>query len=102
MRKQIAFLTAGVLVLIAQLASAAQPPVISSATAKSVTAGQPFNYTITATNGPQSFGAIGLPVGLNLNTSTGAIPGSTNQVGQQTVHLSATNPAGTGLADLTI
>src|SRR5450755_3529352 len=75
-----------------------QPPIITSATSAGGTAGKPFSYRIKATNHPTSFGATGLPAGLSLDTSTGIILGTLTEPGFFSVHLSATNAAGTGTA----
>jgi len=85
-------------------AFALQPPVIQSATADSVDAGAQYSYTITATNNPTSFNATGLPTGLTVDTNTGKITGTTNEVSGSPfkILLSATNAAGTGTATLTL
>jgi hypothetical protein len=78
-------------------------PVITSATNDNGTVGVAFSYQITASNTPTSFGATGLPAGLTLNTTNGAISGTpTGAGGTSTVSLSATNSAGTGTATLTL
>jgi len=78
------------------VAAAAVPPIISSATAAAGTAGTVFaTYTIVATGSPTSYAATGLPVGLALNTVTGAITGTPVSQGVSTVTLTATNVAGT-------
>ncbi|MGA2988481.1 MAG: putative Ig domain-containing protein, partial [Terriglobia bacterium] len=48
-------------------------PVITSAATASGMEGSGFSYQITATNGPSSYGATGLPVGLTVNSGTGLI-----------------------------
>jgi hypothetical protein len=50
-------------------------PSITSQLNVSVNQGYNVSYTITAANGPTSFGASNLPGGLSLNTSTGVISG---------------------------
>ncbi len=77
-------------------------PVITSATTASGTVGVAFNYQITATNAPASYGATGLPGGLSVNTTTGLISGTPTVAGTATVTLSATNGGGTGTATLTL
>src|SRR5207248_2039300 len=81
-------------------------PIITSPTTASGTVCNAFSYQITATNNPTSYGATGLPAGLTLDTSTGAISG-TPAVGSDagspySVTISATNSGGTGSATLTI
>ena len=78
------------------------PPVITSATTYSGTAGVAVSYQITASNTPTSFGASGLPNGLSVNTATGLISGTTTVAGSYPVTLSATNSVGTGTATLTL
>jgi hypothetical protein len=74
-------------------------PVITSATANG-TVGTAFNYTITASNSPASFGATPLPAGLSLNATTGAISGTPTTAGTTYISISATNGSGTGWATL--
>ncbi|MFM7022388.1 MAG: putative Ig domain-containing protein, partial [Flavobacteriales bacterium] len=78
------------------------PPVISSAATANGTIGTAFSYNITASNSPTSYNAIGLPAGLSVNTTTGAITGTPTTAGSSTVTLSATNAGGTGTKTLTI
>ena len=77
-------------------------PVISSATTASGTVGTAFSYNITASSSPARYNATGLPAGLSVNTSTGAISGTPTTTGTSSVTLSATNGSGTGTATLTL
>jgi hypothetical protein len=82
-------------------ASSGSPQITSAGTATG-TMGAAFQYQITATNGPTSFGATGLPAGLSVNTSSGLISGAPSAAGSFTVTLSATNSSGTGTGNLTL
>jgi PKD repeat protein len=83
--------------------AAATPPVITSATTASGSAGSPFPpYLIVSTGLPTSYSATGLPAGLTLNPLTGAITGVATTAGLYPVVLSATNSAGTTTTTLTI
>ena len=77
-------------------------PVISSSLAQSGTVGSAFNYQITASSSPISYGATGLPGGLGINISTGVITGTPTSAGTSNVTISATNASGTGSATLVI
>jgi PKD repeat protein len=80
------------------------PPTVqitSSATAAGP-AGSPFTYQITGSNSPTSFGASGLPTGLSVNATSGAITGTPTVQGTTTATITATNASGTGSAPLTI
>jgi hypothetical protein len=77
-------------------------PAITSSLTASATAGSAFSYQITASNSPTSFGASGLPSGLSVNTTTGAISGTPSSPGTSNVTLSATNGSGTGTATLVL
>src|SRR5207244_4411989 len=62
-----------------------------------------FNYQITASGSPTSYGATALAgTGLSINTTTGAITGTPTAAGPITSAISATNASGTGSATLTI
>jgi hypothetical protein len=78
------------------------PPAINSALTASGLVGEAFNYSITATNSSTSYNATGLPNGLSVNTSTGAITGTPTAVGTTNVTISATNYIGTGSATLVL
>jgi len=75
-------------------------PVITSATSASGVQDQPFNYQITATESPTSFGATALPPGLSVNTASGVISGMPTTVGSYDPVISATNSTATGSATL--
>jgi len=77
------------------------PAINSSATASGST-GVPFVYQITATNGPTSFGATGLPAGLSLDAATGIISGLPDLFGTFNVNLTASNATGMGSRALTL
>lgn len=81
---------------------AGNTPVISGITTASGTAGTAFTYTITASNSPTSYNATGLPSGLSINISTGAIGGTPTTVGSFSITISATNAAGAGSATLAL
>jgi hypothetical protein len=51
-------------------------PVITSSLTATVNQGQNVAYTITASGNPSRYGASGLPAGLNLNATSGAITGA--------------------------
>ena len=59
-----------------------------------------FSYTITASNSPAQFMASGLPLGLTVDTNTGAITGTPLYGGTFDVVVSAINAYGTGSATL--
>jgi len=77
-------------------------PVITSATTASGVVGSAFSYQISASGAPASYAASGLPAGLLVNATTGAITGTPSAAGSSSVTLSATNSAGTGTASLTV
>jgi hypothetical protein len=77
-------------------------PVVSSAGTATGTTGTAFTYQITASNTPTSYGATGLPGGLTLNTTTGAITGTPTATGTFNATVSATNTGGTGSKAVTI
>jgi hypothetical protein len=73
-------------------------PVVTPGTITTFT-NEPFSYQIVATNSPTSYGAVGLPASLTLNTTTGLITGTppSGDAGTYIVTLSATNCAGTAV-----
>jgi hypothetical protein len=77
-------------------------PVITSATNASGTQAVPFNYFITASNFPISFGASNLPPGILFNFATGQIIGTPTTNGIFPVPISAINSGGTNSRILTI
>ena len=78
------------------------PPVITSPLTATGISGVTFGYQISASNNPTSFGATGLPSGLSINATSGAIGGDTTQTGTTNVIISASNPGGTGVATLVL
>jgi hypothetical protein len=88
----------GAIVVLMFTISAAGPlPSLTSAALVSSPQGSPLSYTITATNSPTSFTAVGLPAGLTLNASTGLISGTPAAPQVATVSLSAANSYGSSL-----
>ncbi len=77
-------------------------PVIGSPGTAVGTLGQPFSYTITATNTPTSYGATGLPTGLSVNTTTGVISGTPTAAGTYTITIQATNGSGTSSTSMAL
>lgn len=87
--------------LTANITSAALPVITSPLTASSTYGVAITTYNITATNLPTSYDAIGLPSGLMVNMTTGAITGTPSaSPGMYNVTISATNGGGTGDAVL--
>jgi hypothetical protein len=64
--------------------------------------GQPFTYQIAALHAPTGFAATGLPKGLTINTTNGAITGTPTEAGVRSISLVATNDNGTGKGTLTL
>jgi hypothetical protein len=77
-------------------------PVITSATAVTTSSGSSFNYQITATNNPTSFGATGLPASLTVTATSGYISGTVATAGTANITLSAVNLGGTATATLVL
>lgn len=71
-------------------------PAVTSSLTATVVHGAAFSYQTVASNGATSFHATDLPAGLTVDTTTGLISGTAPVAGTYTIHLSATNPSGTG------
>jgi Immunoglobulin domain/von Willebrand factor type A domain/Putative Ig domain/Immunoglobulin I-set domain len=82
--------------------ASALPGITSPLTASGTENQSGFSYTITASNSPTLFGASGLPLGLTINTNTGAITGTPLYGGTFNVLVSAVNAYGTGSATLVL
>lgn len=80
------------------IGAAQAAPVVTGALNASGTGGAPFSYQITATNNPTKYYATGLPGGLGLNSTTGAITGTPSAAGTTNVLISAENAGGNGPA----
>jgi hypothetical protein len=77
-------------------------PVITSLLDVQATVGVIFKYSITATNDPTSYNAIGLPIGLSVNIMTGSISGTPIIQMVSNVTIIATNEYGTASDTLVI
>lgn len=78
-------------------------PVITSPTSAAGSENQGgFRYTIRATDSPTLFGASGLPLGLSVDTTSGAITGTPLYAGTFTVPIWAINAWGTGSTNLVL
>ena len=82
--------------------SLALVPVITSNANMVAINGKPLSFQVAADNSPTLYGAIGLPPGLSINTSTGVISGTATENGTFIATISAVNSAGTSYANLTI
>lgn len=76
--------------------------VITSTNAAAAETGTAFSYNITASNGPTSYNATGLPAGLTVDTQNGLISGTATASGVYQAFVSASNAIGNAMADLTI
>ena len=95
-------------------------PIINSPTTALATVGDPFSYTITASNAPRSFNAVllvehaetatgaittppqNLPKGLSFDSQTGIISGTPQEAGRFFITLNATSEKGTGITTLAL
>jgi N-acetylneuraminic acid mutarotase len=82
--------------------SAQAAPVIGGPLSVSGFTFQPFRYQIIASGLPTSYSALGLPLGLTLDSTTGFISGTPTTVGTSTITLTAANASGEGHANLTV
>ncbi|ACB73602.1 putative Ig domain-containing protein [Opitutus terrae] len=96
--------------LLIAIAPAIGVPVLTTSEYVTARVGEPFSYTITASNlsgtapyaPPILLDAVNLPAGLAVNPATGTIQGSPTEAGTSIATLTATNAAGTSAArDLT-
>ncbi|MFL2912772.1 MAG: LamG-like jellyroll fold domain-containing protein, partial [Opitutales bacterium] len=71
-------------------------PILRMAPEHNATVGTNFSLSLVADNGPTTYLAEGLPVGLSLNVSTGQITGTLSQPGYNRVFVKAMNEHGTG------
>jgi chitodextrinase len=78
----------------------APAPVITDVSPVGGTYGEFFQYAIAAGGNPASYGAIGLPAGLSLDSATGIVSGTPATTGVFNIELSATNASGTDTASL--
>ena len=77
-------------------------PAVNSPLTASGTTQVAFTYQITGTNTPVAYTASGLPPGLTLNTSSGAITGNPTTTGTYKASIAALNVGGQGTATLVI
>ncbi len=78
------------------------PPVITSVLTAAGVNGTAFSYQIVGTNNPVTYGATGLPPGLAVSPSTGAISGTPSAGGVFPVTISAGNGGGTTSVTLSL
>jgi alpha-tubulin suppressor-like RCC1 family protein len=83
---------------------AAVPPLINGGLGMTLSAEleQPLSYQIPAANGPTGYSATGLPSGLSIDGSSGAISGTPTQAGTFTAVVTASNSSGSQTASLTL
>jgi DNA/RNA endonuclease G (NUC1) len=77
-------------------------PVITSGTAVSGTANQPFSYQVAASGSPTGYSASGLPPWLSLDAVTGLISGTPTGPGTFSFIVGASNAGGEGSANVTL
>jgi hypothetical protein len=77
-------------------------PLLGPTAAVSIRAGQPVHWRVRAVNRPVRFNALGLPLGLALDNTTGVVTGVAQSVGVYPVILNAKNASGTDTADLAL
>jgi hypothetical protein len=87
---------------VALLTVMGQPPLINSPVTATGKQGTSFTYTITGQHNPITFGAIGLPAGLQVNTTNGVIQGTPLQSGAFNVTLGTTNLCADAATNLTL
>jgi hypothetical protein len=79
-----------------------QPPLITSALTATGKQGTAFNYNVTALHNPTAFIATGLPVGLAINETNGAIQGTPLESGVFDVSLGTVNLCSSAQTNLTL
>lgn len=77
-------------------------PLIESSNTMVGEAGRDLSYQIMTINLPQSYEALGLPVGVNIDAHTGFISGKPLEQGTFAVVIKATNSYGTDVAELSM
>ncbi len=77
-------------------------PLISTVNTSTGSPGTVFTIPNIAYNNPTSYSATGLPAGVTINTTTGAISGTPTVSGTFNATVSATNSVGKGSKDITI
>lgn len=89
------------LVISVEAAALPLPEITSQMVAQGVS-GAAFSYRIEATNSPTTFGAVDLPSGLSLNSTTGVISGTLPSARVYEITLTASNASGTASKKLTL